>query len=125
MFTTSLQVQLLNDRGEFPWITLQPLEYECELTGESYTVPKHFRTDGASIPRYLMLFAPALAARFMGQGVWMGFRSGVLHDFLRRGPKPPVPAHLAHKIFREALYGDGYDPDLVEAYYAAVKLFNS
>jgi hypothetical protein len=124
-FNDALQVQLLNDRSVFPFITLQELSYESPMTGETYTVRRHFRTDGSSVPRALILLAPALAMRFMGQGVWMGFREGVLHDYLRRGPNPPVPAHVAHKIFREALYSEGYEADMVEAYYQAVRLFNS
>lgn len=124
-FLSTLQVQFLDDRSAFPWITLAPLEYESELTGETYTVPKHFRTDGASVPRALMLFAPPVAARFFGHGVWMGFKQGVLHDYLRRGPNPPVSAAVAHRVFREALYVAGYPDDLCENYYAAVKMFNS
>jgi hypothetical protein len=114
---------LLDDRSIFPWITLEPLVYECELTGETYTVPKHFRTDGSSVPRALMLFAPPLAARFFGQGVWLGFKQGVLHDYLRRNDL--VPASVAHRVFREALYAGGYPEDVCENYYAAVVKFNS
>ncbi len=86
------------------------------------------RTDGASVPRSLILMAPPLAMRFMGQGVWQGFKQGVLHDWLRRPEKatgkPPVPANVAHLVFREALIEADYPDDLVSAYYAAVKLFN-
>jgi len=124
-FLTPLQVQFLDDRSVFPWITISPLEYESELTGEVYTVPKHFRTDGASVPRALMLFAPPLAARFFGQGVWHGFKQGVLHDYLRRGPNPPVSAKVAHLVFREALQSAGYPDDICNNYFAAVVKFNS
>lgn len=124
-FHTPLKVMLLNDRSLFPWITLSPLVYESPMTGETYWVPENIRTDGASIPRALILMAPPLAARFMGNGVWLGFKQGVLHDWLRRGPNPPVSAKVAHLIFREALTDAGYPDDLVSAYYAAVKLFNS
>ena len=127
-FHTPLKVQLLSDRTEFPWITLAPLVYESELTGDTYWVPEHFRTDGSSIPRSLILFAPPLAARFMGSGVWQGMKEGVLHDFLRRpdkSGKPPVPAKVAHLVFKEALTEADYPDDLVSAYYAAVVTFNS
>lgn len=121
---------LLDDRSEFPWITLEPLEYESELTGEIYTVPAHFRTDGASVPMAVGLLpgiGPALLARFFGQGVWQGFKQGVLHDYLRRKKDGVtlVPAAVAHRIFREALYEAGYPPDLCETYYNAVVIFNS
>lgn len=127
-FTTPLQVLFLDDRSEFPWLTLAPLVYESELTGEVYEVPRHFRTDGASVPMALSavpIVGPALANRFFGRGVWHGFKQGVLHDYLRRGDHPPVPAAVAHRVFREALYEAGYPPDLCETYYAAVVAFNS
>lgn len=129
-FITPLEVMLLNDRVTYPWITLSPLVYESPLTGETYEVPKHFRTDGASIPAAIIaipITGQALALRFMGQGVWQGFKQGVLHDFLRRKQKDgttPVPAKVAHLVFREALIEAGYPNDLCEAYYLAVKTFN-
>ena len=63
--------------------------------------------------------------KFFGQGVWQGFKQGVLHDYLRRGNPPPVPAATAHFILRESLLDAGYPDDLANAYYAAVKVFNS
>ena len=127
-FHTPLKVQLLNDRTTFPWILTAPLVYESELTGETYWIPENFRTDGSSIPRSLILLAPPLAMRFMGKGVWQGFREGCLHDWLRRKDKDgkhPVPAKVAHLIFKEALTEANYPDDLISAYYQAVKLFNS
>ena len=129
MFHTPLKVMLLNDRGAYPWITLAPLVYESELTGDTYWVPENFMTDGSSVPRALMLFFPPLAARLFGNGVWQGFKQGVLHDWLRRPEKatgkPPVPAKVAHLVFRESLTEAGYPDDLVSSYYAAVVTFNS
>ena len=127
-FTTPLLLQFLDDRSVFPFITTAPLVYECELTGETYTVPKHFRTDGASVPEALAalpVVGPALMMRYFGNGVFHGFRQGVVHDYLRRGDNPPVPAAVAHRVFRAALYEAGYPPDLCEAFYAAVVAFNS
>lgn len=129
-FTTPLSVLLLNDREKYPWITLSPLVYESSLTGETYTVPKHFRTDGASIPKAIIaipIIGQALALRYMGEGIWQGFKQGVLHDYLRRKDKDgntPVPAYTAHRVFREALYEAGYPVDLCETYYSAVGSFN-
>lgn len=117
---------LLDGRHEYPWISLRPLEYEDPLTGVLYIVPANFRTDGASVPKALIalpVIGQALAMRFMGQGLWLGFREGVLHDYLRRNDK--VPARLAHRIFRTALFEAGYPDDLVESYYLAVMKFNS
>lgn len=125
---SALKVQLLNDREIFPWITLEPLEYYSPGTGETYTVPRHFRTDGASIPMALAavpVVGQALVMQFFGQGVWQGFKQGVLHDYLRRGDTPPVPAATAHFVLREALLDAGYPNELADAYYSAVKVFNS
>lgn len=129
-FVTPLKLQLINDRGLFPFITLEPLVYECDLTGETYTVPKHFMTDGASIPialSALPVIGSMLAIRYFGGGIWLGFKEGVLHDYLRRerNGNTPVKASVAHRIFRAALYEAGYEPDMCETYYAAVKAFNS
>lgn len=129
-FTTPLKVMFLDDRSEFPWITIEPLEYESMLTGEIYEVPKNFRTDGASLPMILAALPGfnLLAQRYFGKGVWLGFKPGVLHDYLRRKREDgttPVPAAIAHRVFREALYEAGYPHDLVETYYHAVKVFNS
>lgn len=127
----NLQMMLLSDRHPLPWITTEKLVYESPLTGDEYEVLQHFRTDLASIPKALILLpgiGQAAFMRFFGAGVWMGAREAVLHDYLRRPDKAgrlPVPAKVAHLIFREALYEAGYPPDLCEAYYAAVVAFNS
>jgi len=136
-----LHVQLLNDREQFPWLTTKPLAWRHPDTGEVYTVPIYFRTDGASIPialAALPIIGQALVMRYFGQGVFKGFKQGVLHDYLRRHRaiydaagnivghgEPPVPALVAHGIFRIALEEAGYPDDLVENYYSAVKAFNS
>ena len=129
-FLTPLQVQLLDDRSVFPWITLAPLEYESK-DGTIYTVPRHFRTDFASVPKALMaipIVGQALAMRFFGNGTWLGVKPAVLHDWARR-KRPdgtlPMPAADAHKLFKEALEEAGYPDDLVENYYEAVRRFNS
>ena len=125
-FLTPLNVMLLDDRNEYPWITISPLVYESPLTGETYTVPTNFRTDGASVPSSLIavpVIGQALALKYLGHGVWKGFKQGVLHDYLRR--TKIVSPELAHKIFREALYSSNYPEDLCEEYYNAVVLFNS
>lgn len=127
-FETMLDVRFLDDRSLFPWLTLAELVYEDPVTGETYVVPRHFRTDGASVPEAIAaipVIGQALFLRYFGGGVFYGFKEGVLHDYLRRGDNPPVPAHVAHKIFRAALYEAGYPPDLCETYYTAVRLFNS
>jgi hypothetical protein len=122
---------LLNDRAEKPWIMLEQLVFDSETTGETHIVPKHFRHDGASLPAAVVLLpvaGPLLFMRYFGKGVFQGFREGTLHDWMRtpdENGQTPVPAKVAHMVFREALYAAGYPPDLCETYYAAVVAFNS
>ena len=121
-----LKVMLLDDRLPKPWSVLEPQQYDCPMTGETYIVERGFRTDGSSVPIAIAavpVIGAILVVRYFGGGVFMGFREGVLHDRLRQDPN--IPAILAHRIFREALYANGYPSDLVENYYAALKLFNS
>lgn len=117
---------LLSEREKFPWISIDKLVYESPMTGETYEIPPHFRTDGSSIPKLIIaipIIGQLAALRIMGDGMWLGFREGVLHDWLRR--YEIVPAKTAHLLFREALYDAGYPPDICETYYAAVNTFNS
>lgn len=127
-FLDPLDVRLLNDKAQFPWMTLAERRYEDQITGQTFVIPKYFRTDGASIPiamAAIPVIGQAMVIRYFGQGVFMGFGEGVLHDYLRRGDNPPVPPQIAHRIFRSALYAGGYPSDLCEMYYAAVVAFNS
>lgn len=125
-----LKVMLIDDRAEFPWFVLEPQQYECELTGDTYIIPRGFRTDGASVPIAIAavpLVGAALAIRYFGGGVFKGFRQGVLHDFLCRknaSGNTPVTKKVAHLVFREALYSAGYPEEMIENYYAALRMFN-
>lgn len=127
----NLYLMLLNDRHKLPWILTEKLVYESPLTGEEYTIPRHFRTDLVSMPKMLAAL-PGIGGfavlKFFGTGVWMGSREAVLHDWLRRADKHgnlPVPPIVAHRVFREALYAADYDPEMIELYYSAVVVFNS
>lgn len=139
--SSELDVRLLNDREQFPWLTLKPLAFYDPETGLTFTVRKYFRTDGASIPialAALPIVGQALVIRYFGQGVWQGFKEGTLHDFLRRQraildnlgnivgyESPPVTAEVAHRIFGDALRLGRYPEDLIENYVAAVRTLNS
>lgn len=123
---SNAKVMLLNDRASRPWIMLEQLVYDSPLTGETYEVPKNFRHDGASVPVLILLIpivGQAMFLRFFGQGIFLGFREAILHDWLR--DQVDIPAKVAHLILREALYAANYPPDVCEAYYAAVVTFNS
>lgn len=129
---SNLYLMLLNDRHKLPWITTEKMLYESPLTGEEYEIPRHFRTDLVTMPK-MVAALPGVGSfvlmQFFGKGVWLGAREAVLHDWLRRvNPRtkaPPVPAFLAHRIFREALYSADYNPEMIELYYKAVVVFNS
>jgi hypothetical protein len=119
VFLDQLDVRLLDDRAEKPWLTISPRRYEDPETGEIHTIPKGFLTDGASLPAALVavpLLGPLLFLRYFGKGVFQGFAEGVLHDYLLT----VLPAHEANRIFRTALIEAGYPEDLIETYYAAV-----
>lgn len=126
----NLHVMLVSDRHKLPWILTERLVYESPLTGEEYEIPRHFRTNLVSMPKMLAA-VPGIGGytvlKFMGEGVWMGAREAVLHDWLvtkDRGGHFPVPPAVAHRVFREALYNASYEPDMIELYYMAVVNFN-
>lgn len=123
MFLDPLDVRLLDDRAEKPWLTISPRRYEDPETGEIHTIPKGFLTDGASLPVALVavpLLGPLLFLRYFGKGVFQGFAEGVLHDYLLT----VLPAHEANRIFRTALYEAGYPEDLCETYFGAVSNYS-
>lgn len=127
----NLHLMLVSDRHKLPWILTEKLIYESPLTGDEYVIPRHFRTNLVSMPKMLAAL-PGIGGftvlKFMGEGVWMGAREAVLHDWLRakdRSGSYPVPAIVAHRVFREALHHADYDPEMVELYYLAVTTFNS
>lgn len=139
-FLDPLKLQFLDERGEFPFITIEPRRWQDPETGEIHTIPKHFMTDGASVPvalAALPVIGQALVLRYFGKGVFLGFGEGVLHDHLRRKPaiwngdqiigygEPPVTAAVAHEKFRRALVEGGYQDDMIQNYVAAVLAFNS
>lgn len=129
---TTLQMMLLNDRHRLPWILTEKLVYESPLTGEEYTIPRNFRTNLVSMPKMLAAL-PGIGGfvvlKFFGQGVWLGAKEAVLHDWLRTPDRTsgelPVSPIVAHRIFRESLYDAGYDSEMIELYYSAVVTFNS
>ena len=126
----NLQVMLLSDRHHLPWILTEPLMYHYPVSGEVFEVPRHFRTNLVSMPKSLIALPVVGVAAFMeffGEGVWLGARESVLHDWLRteRDGAYPVPASTAHQIFRYALEEAEYPAHVVDLYHKAVSLFNS
>lgn len=126
----NLQVMLLSDRHHLPWILTEPLMYHYPVTGEVFEIPRNFRTNLVSMPRALLAI-PVLGniafMEFFGEGMWLGARESVLHDWLRTPVNGvyPVEADEAHDIFKYALEEAGYQQRMIDTYYNAVKLFNS
>lgn len=129
-FITPLKMQLLNEDNVFPWLLLEPFTWLDPETGEEYTAPKYFRTDGASVPPAIALVpivGPALLTRLMATGMFKAFKAGVIHDWARRAINGvrPMPAADAHKLLRKIMIEQGYPMDIVEDYYNAVVIANS
>jgi hypothetical protein len=91
------------------WILEQPLCYEVgeEGSGRTITAPTGFRTDGASVPRFLWAVLPT----------WGSYsRAAVIHDYLldclasgKPHPEAPTRADADH-VFREAMIVCGVPP---------------
>lgn len=77
------------------WFTTRKMTYFAgeEGSGESYTVPRNFRTDFASIPRALWSLVGHPAGRYA--------QAAVLHDFLYK--TAPVSRARADALFLEAM----------------------
>jgi hypothetical protein len=123
--------ELIDEHAEFPWAVIGPLRWMDPETGEIHAIPDGFRTDGSSFPKLMMaipFIGAFLSMRHFGNGMWLGFAGGTLHDYLRRSDEndnTPVPPDVAHLKFKRALIEDGFSEDVVENYYAAVVKFNS
>lgn len=126
-FLTDLELRLISDRSPFPWMTTQSLKWQHPDTGQIFESPKYFRTDGASIPfavACIPVLGPLLVSQYFGAGLWLGFREGVLHDFITKGPVPMVGKHEAVEIFRIALTESGYTAQMIDAYCQGLTLYN-
>ena len=125
-FLTTLELRLISDRSPFPWMTTQVLSWQRPSTGQVFSTPKYFRTDGASIPfavACIPVVGPMLLARYFGAGLWLGFREGVLHDAITRGPEPMVTMDEGIAIFREALTESGYAQDMIDTYCRGLSIY--
>ena len=109
-FLSSLDVRVLDDCGPRPrMMTLEPLHYQSDIIG-TVVVPKWFTFDGASIPQAAMSLTG-----------WPGLRAACLHDWL----VDHLPNRAtADEVFAEALGVCGVDEGLVDAMYAAVRLYS-
>ena len=91
-FLTKLVLELADNRDDGLWIVQQPLVYQSDVAGQTFTVPTGFQTDLASVPRipiaYLLTGGTSNEA-------------AVVHDFLYTQPHP-VPRAMADAVLKEA-----------------------
>lgn len=78
------------------WTLNRALRYHSDVTNKTYTVPRHFNTDFASVPRLPVAYY--LAGNTAHQ-------AAVVHDWLyRTGAEPRT---VCDAIFREAMAATG------------------
>jgi len=104
-FKTELFVEQTSDtanEGRGEWCLTAPLEYQSDLTGDTYVVPVGFATDFARVPRWPVAFL------LVGD---TGSKPATLHDWLyTAGPKGkhPVPdRETADALLQEAALAEG------------------
>ena len=85
-----------------------------KIDGKKYTVPKNFKTDLASIPRFLW---PILAPQYSGF-----VAPAILHDYLYRCD-PNVTRLFADEVLYSALITENVTAFTASKFYMAVRLF--
>jgi hypothetical protein len=94
-FLTGLDVDLISDAtnsGRGTWRLNDPLVYQSDVAGATFTVPAGFETDYASVPRSPVVFLLTADT---------AHAASALHDFLYTAPHP-VPRAMADAVLREA-----------------------
>jgi hypothetical protein len=113
MFKTDLSLVANPGRPDF-WFTGGPLVWQ-DPTGLAIVVPTGFRTDLASIPRFLEAF-PDLDVNGKSR------RPGVLHDWLYGGARW-IGKDAADALLYQALLAEGMDKAGATTIYQGVHLF--
>lgn len=91
-FLTKLVLELADDQDDGRWVVQQPLVYQSDVAGQTFTVPAGFQTDLASVPRIPVAYL--LAGGTSNE-------AAVVHDFLYTAPHP-VPRDMADAVLKEA-----------------------
>jgi hypothetical protein len=109
-FESLLSVEKVKVRPKAIWDLNRELVYHSDLVG-TIIVPKHFRTDFASVPR-------------MPLGYWaVGGKAdepAAVHDLLYTTQR--FDRELCDKIFEEAIISQGYNARTASIMYAGVRL---
>lgn len=87
---------------------------KVKVDDKTYTVPKGFETDLASVPRFLWpIFAPQ----------YSGFVApAILHDYLYRCPND-ITRKFADEVLYSALISENVSPFTASKFYLGVRLF--
>lgn len=98
---TALRVQILDDAandGRGAWQLTDPLVYQSDAAGTTFTVPPGFTTDFASVPRIPLIYEAT------GDSAHMG---AVIHDYLYTLVPHPTDRAMADLVLREAAIVSG------------------
>jgi len=94
-FLTPLKVQALDDST---WQLTDPLIYQSDVAGRTFSVPPGFVTDFASVPRIPFVFDA------FGD---TSHQAAVIHDFIYSADPHPVDRATADSVLREAGIASG------------------
>lgn len=111
-FVTRLQMQAADNKDDGLWQLTAPFVYQSDVAKMTFTVPKDFQTDLASVPRlpivYLLTGGRASEA-------------AVIHDYAYTFKM--VPRRIADAVLREASAVSGVKPFYRWLMWAGVRAF--
>ncbi len=90
-FLSKVVIENADDTDDGKWIVVQPLVYQSDVAGKTFTVPAGFQTDLASVPRLPVFF-------WLAGGT--SNAAAVVHDYLYSTHL--VPRDVADAVLREA-----------------------
>ncbi len=108
-----LDADLIKDEPA-TWRLNQPLVYQSDVAGQTFTVPAGFVTDLASTPRIPVVYEIAGGVANM---------ASVVHDFLYTAH--PVTRDIADAVLREASIATGVPAWKADLMYEGVRLFGA
>ena len=92
----------------------EPLAFE--LHGTAYTVPRGFRSDGMSVPRWLWgVISPQISAETL--------EPSIIHDYLYNAKI--CTREEADEWYYDALLENGYSPKKAKVVFRAVRIFGA
>jgi hypothetical protein len=110
-FIGNLVVQCTADTEDATWELVQPLSFQSDVAGLTFTAPVGFVTDFCSVPRVIGVYD------LLGDRARM---SGTIHDHLYSTHE--VTREIADSVLREMLMVDGIEHVEAEEFYLAVRI---